>query len=447
MKRLYAVVPLILAAYFAYFASGAIHAHFAMDDPINLGRYWGRGFGRTMLDNLRFWSTAYRPMGGLFYLAIYYIFHLNPLPYRIAILTIIAANIGLTWLIAERLTESKAAPALAAMLVCGHAAMLTIYYNTSMIYDVLAYFFTALMLAVYLRIRARGGELRPLQIGVVILAYIAAIDSKEIAIVAAGWVLAYEILIPRSRRWGTPIALMAIAMVYAAGKMFGPNSLATDQGYTLDFSLHRYFLNNEMGLNSLFYSEYFHNSRRLLIAWGWLTLVCALYRKREVWWCWFLVSTATLAISFTVVARAGGSLYLPLLAWALLVSLMVTGVVQRPVIQWSAVALVAVLWSRETIHWWRESAHLYLEDQKLTWSLITQIRDLPHPAPGSRVMILNSPLRGWDVYFMSELLWNDRSIEIQMGDKSSAPPSTGELKSFDWILAFDRDELRVVRRP
>ena len=446
-KRLQSLVPLLLIGYFAYFAWGAMSAHFAMDDPVNLGRYWMRGFERTALDNVRFWSTAYRPMGGFVYLSTYYFFRLNPLPYRIVILGIVAANIGLTWLIAERLTGSKAAAALAAALVCSHAAMVTIYYNTSMIYDVLAYFFTAVMMAVYVRARGQGRELTRAEIAMVILTYIAALNSKEIAIVAAGWILAYEILLPRPRQWATALTLAAIGAVYSAGKLLGPNSLATDEGYRLEFTLHRSLVNNEKYWNSLLYSQYFQNSRRLLIVWGLLTIACVLYRKREVWWCWFLVSTATLPISFTVISREGGALYLPLLAWALLASVMITGLVRRPLLQWSLVALVAILWSHETIRQWRQTAPAYLRQQDLTWSVITQMRELPHPAPGSRVMILNSPFDGWDAYFISELLWNDRSIHIEMGDKSPAPPSADELKSFDVVLRFNRDELRVVRKP
>jgi hypothetical protein len=446
-KRFQFLVPIVLVAYFSYFASGAIRAHFAGDDPVNLGYYWPRGFGRVLLDNLCFWSTAYRPMGGVFYLSIYHFFHLNPLPYRLAILAILAANIGLTWSIAFEVSRSKAAGAIAAALVCGHAAMVTIYYNTSMIYDILAYFFTALMLVVYLRVRSGDVNLTRWQMAAVILGYVAALNSKEIAVVAAGWVLAYEILIARPRQWITPVVLIAIGSIYTAGKMYGPESLSKKSGYQLDLTLHRYLSNNELYLNSLFYSQYFHSSPRLLIAWGILTLVCMLLRKRELWWCWFLVSTATLGTSFTVNPRDGGSLYIPLLAWALLVAVMVSALLRRPALQWAAAAVIVILWSRETIHWWRDAAPPYLENQRLTWSAITQIGELPRPKPGSRVMILNSPFQGWHALLISELVWNDHSIQIEMGDKSAAPPTEAELKSYDWILGFERDAVQVLRKP
>jgi len=118
------------------------------------------------------------PTGGLFYLLMYYAFGLNPMPYRIALLAIIAGNVYLTWRIALRITASEAAAALAATLACAHANMVAIYHQTSFVYDVLAYFFLALMLVLHIEGRSRAG---------VVLAYFAAINAKEIAMIGALW--------------------------------------------------------------------------------------------------------------------------------------------------------------------------------------------------------------------------------------------------------------------
>jgi hypothetical protein len=34
-----------------------------------------------------------------------------------------------------------------------------------------------------------------------------------------------------------------------------------------------------------------------------------------------------------------------------------------------------------------------------------------------------------------------------MGDKAAAPPTEAELKSYDWVMGFDRDQVRVLRKP
>jgi len=192
------VAAAAIVGYFLYFAAGALRAHFALDDITNLGRYYERGPLRVLLDTVSFSGDAYRPAGGLFYLAMYYAAGLHPLPYRIAILALIAANIYFTWQIASWISNSRPAAFLAAMLACAHGNMGSIYYWNSVVYDVLAYFFTALALFLYIGARRDGGSLSIGRSAAVVVAFFAAINSKEIAIVGAVWIAGYEILLRRS---------------------------------------------------------------------------------------------------------------------------------------------------------------------------------------------------------------------------------------------------------
>lgn len=239
LKPLRFAAAAAICAYFLYFAAGAAKAHFALDDMTNLGRYYERGPLRVLLDTIAITGDAYRPVGGLWYLAIYYAAGLHPLPYRVVILAMIAANIYFTWQIARWITGSYPAAMLTAMLACAHANMVAIYYWNSVIYDLLAYFFTALALLLYIGGR-RGG--RPLSIwrGVLIaLAYFAAISSKEIAIIGAPWILGYEILLPAPRRLLTPAILTAVGLIFTIVRVFGTGSLSHVQGYEIDPTLHR----------------------------------------------------------------------------------------------------------------------------------------------------------------------------------------------------------------
>src|SRR6185437_16964220 len=79
-----------------------------------------------------------------------------------------------------------------------------IYFNTSQIYDVMAYFFLAIMLLTYMRVRQQGRELTIPQAALVICAYVAALDAKEMAVVGAGWVLAYELLYHQPWKFNVP---------------------------------------------------------------------------------------------------------------------------------------------------------------------------------------------------------------------------------------------------
>ena len=435
-----------MSAYFLYFAIPAIRAGFAPDDPMNMGFYWLRGFWPSVADMIRFWSTAYRPMGALFYMPIYHVFGIEPVPYRIAVLALIAAHIYLGYRLMDLLTGSKAGAALTAMLVAVHASMVPIYYNTSQIYDILAFFFLALMLVCYISCRRHGQALSIWQSAVVLCAFAAALDSKELAVVASGWVLAYELLFHRPWRLRLPILLVIISLVYTLGKFLGSDPLYKASGYLLEPTLHRYMVNNRWYVNDLFYSHYFDTSRKLVFAWCVLTAICWIARKRELWWCWFAVSTATLGISFTLRPRGGPGLYIPLLAWAMLASVLATSFLKkRPLLEWSAVAIVALIAGHYTVGYWRPQAPLYVRDHRLTGSVIAQIRGIqPKPAPGSRVIILKNPLDDYYAYFIASLIWNDHTITIHLANKLAEPP---DLASYQWILTFEGDKLQVLKKP
>ncbi|HUA87618.1 MAG TPA: glycosyltransferase family 39 protein [Bryobacteraceae bacterium] len=444
-KLLSRIAAAAVAGYFLYFAIPALRAGFAPDDPMNAGEYWLRGLWRSAGDVALFWSTAYRPLGAFFYLPIYHLFGFSPVPFRIAALALVAANVFLTWRVAVLLTESQAAGALAAMLASAHASMVAIFFNTSMIYDILAYFFVALTLFFYLTFRRGGRELSAGQFALVIAAFVAALDSKELAVVGAGWVLAYELLFERPWRLRAPVVLCLLSIVYTLGKFLGPNPLAKQEGYLLDLSLHRYLLNNRLYLNDLFYSQFFTTSRRLVFAWLALTAICWIARRRELWWCWFLVSTATLGISFTIQPRGGSGLYIPLFAWALLASALVAVLLRRPMLQWGAALAIALIAAWYTIPYWRPQPEQYFAMHRLTMTTLAQIQALPQPAPHSRVIFLKDPFpNGYDVLFMAILRWNDPSLQVDLGNKFTTPP---DLNGYQWILSFDGPSMRVVKRP
>lgn len=444
-KQISRLAGLAIFAYYLYFAFGALPSHFAVDDPMNLGQYWRLGFWHSFADDLRFWSTAYRPMGAMFYLPIYRFFGIEPIPYRIAILAILGINTWLTFQIAARLTNSKPAAALSAVLVCAHASMVAVYYNTSQLYDILVFFFLAIMLLCYIRFRSAGSDLSLTQTIIVVAAFIAALDSKENAVTGAGWILAYELLFHRPWKLRTPAILAAVAVIYTLGKQFGPNALAKQEGYILELTWHRYFANNRWYLNDLFYTTWFSSTKKLVIAWLILTLICALTRKRELWWSWFVVSTITLPTSFTITPRGGPGLYVPLFGWAILISTLVITFLKRRELQWATATLAAVLYAWHIIPNWRSQHQPFLDDHQLTWSVFSQFRDLPsRPAHNSRILILSNPFRDWDTWFMAALVWNDRSLNIDLASKLDTPPDPSH---YDWVLTFDDDKLRVQKRP
>jgi hypothetical protein len=74
-------VALFIARWFLYFAGRGIWAPISGDDLMNLHGYLLKTPRTLFLDNLRYWSTAYRPLGGLFYAGLYRLFGFTSLPF------------------------------------------------------------------------------------------------------------------------------------------------------------------------------------------------------------------------------------------------------------------------------------------------------------------------------------------------------------------------------
>lgn len=435
---------ILLGAYFLYFAAGAVHARFAMDDPMNLYVYWRRGLLLSIGDAIAFWTNSSRPMAATFYLPIYYWFGMNPLPYRIAILAIIAANVALSFGIALRLTASTAGALLVAVLVCAHGNMTQIYYNTSVIYDVLAFLFTALTLAAYMRARSRGGP-SPASSAIIFALFWAAITSKEIATIGAVWLLAYEIFVaPRPRKFGLPLTLIALATGFAITRVAGPGSLAAKPGYQLHLAAAQFLLNARACANDLFYTNWFSSGSKLAAFCLAGFILCAIFRRREFWWAWSAVLISVFPLAFTSRPRIGPNLYLPWLAVALwIATLIITALGRWPIREWSACALIALLLATRTLPYWKSGVEGDLNMQMLTWNALTRIRELPRrPSPHSRVLFLNTPFADWDALFITSLVWNDHTLDVELASKLPAPPDPSR---FDWVLTFEGARLRIVR--
>ena len=102
-----AVCVTILIAYFLRFALAARHGGFREDEMMNMGICWQAGALKSLLANIVFWKLfyipgvalydlplyLYRPGGALYYLPLYHFFGLDPLPYRIAQISILAVSI------------------------------------------------------------------------------------------------------------------------------------------------------------------------------------------------------------------------------------------------------------------------------------------------------------------------------------------------------------------
>jgi len=472
------VVYLAVSAYCLVFISRAVGGHFAPDDLMNMVWYWNDGFWRVLWHNFTFWSTAYRPLGGLYYLPIYAAFKLNSVPYRLLILATVLANACLSCRLAHLLTGSRSIALVTGILGSAHVGLMIIYYANSSIYDILAYFFTMLILIRYIVIRRQGRLLSGGQIAMLAALFILALDAKEMSVVIPGFVLSYEIFfhgtpwdgrdqresgwIHWSRREGLlSLLLILLAAIYTAGKIFGPHALSqVESVYKIHISRNLYTEDNLHYLNELFYTRFFDRGIKLFAVNSILLLGVGLARKSPAlrWTCFFLL-TATLPISIIPI-HGNNALYIPLFGWSLLAGMAVVKIagIISPAITWShfeiprtavrtALVIALVAWAG----YWTADSSRYLSDffrtdQQPAWSAIQQFASLPfRPRPHSSVLILKDPFPGYEAFDIAELTWNDHSLNVHLGRDYHAEPTAAEIATYDSVLTFEGGELKVLR--
>src|SRR5262249_9781602 len=143
----------LLLAYFLHFALPALAAGFGEDERMNLYLYWLAGAFKSLQATLCFWSSFPRPAGALYYLPLYHFFSLNPLPYRIVQVSILAATIPIFFCLAQLLSGSYAVAFLVALAMCYHGQMANLVFSGYFIYDVLCWFFYFVSLTYFFSLR------------------------------------------------------------------------------------------------------------------------------------------------------------------------------------------------------------------------------------------------------------------------------------------------------
>ena len=113
-----AICVAVLIAYFLHFAFPALRGGFQADEMMNMGIYWRAGALKSLLANVLFWTTFYRPGGALYYLPLYHFFALDPRPYRIVQISILAVSIPMIYYLSRRLSSSRSVAFLAVLALC-----------------------------------------------------------------------------------------------------------------------------------------------------------------------------------------------------------------------------------------------------------------------------------------------------------------------------------------
>jgi hypothetical protein len=381
-------------------------------------------------------------------------------------------NVFLVRRLAERITGSMPAGFLCALAATYHTRLSPLYYLPSFIYDVMCFAFYLSALNAYLAGRSRGCPISGKRLAAVLALYVGALDSKEMAVSLPVVLLLYEAIFhpPGGRRWADlrpwlhhparPALIMGLmTALFIAGKSIGPGALHNVPGYRTTFTVQHILTEQSKYLNEILYIQWDHpffTPVRTVLLWTAIVLVAILARKRHL--AWAVLAAALTPMPIAVLNRGGACLYIPLAFWSLIVvtlvllvsdfaSRLVPAGMARTAVAGVLVAAAVAGFVRLTL---REHRHVPAAMAIPTMQgkhVAAEVRRvIPHPRPGSRALYLNDLTDAWDTYFITELVWGDRTCQANLQHQQRFPPS--ELDRMDYLLEFAPDRtLRIVRGP
>jgi hypothetical protein len=426
-----------LFTWFVFVIRGGLASWFDADDLMNIHIYWTRPWPALLKANLAFWSSFYRPAGGLFYKSIYALWGFHPLPFHVVVLVLLSVNFALLAVVVWQLTGSRWGALVALWLVGINPSFAAAYFDTGTIYDVLAFTFFWGGFALYVRLRqARrlpgwGG------LALVFCLFVAALDAKEISVSLPVAVGLYELVWHPPANWklaelwrwirqnGRFAAIGALAdIAYVIGKRYGPDSLWLVGPYQPHYSVAAYFQSLSHYLCQLIYKHVTISSWQiagLLVA---MLAVAAIARRRCLLWGVGFIAVGVLPLAF-IPGRGGFAYLVPSVGWAVYVGGLLDWLLEsltgrrawlRSAVQVLLLAALVVAlahWQRKSLRSEAAAAHA---EQARYRSYIDQIHALiPAPRKGAHILLL-SDAEGrddYDVFFVMRLYYGDPKLEVQ----------------------------------
>jgi len=458
LRLLPLVTGLALFAWFVLLVKAGLTCWFDGDDLMNMHYYWVRGWPALLKANLAFWSSYYRPGGGLFYQSLYALFGFHPLPFRIAVLVLLSVNFALLAVVVWQLTGSRWGVLIALLAVGINPSFAAAYFDTGTVYDVLAYTFFWGGFAWYVHVRRTGRLPGWGSLALVFCLYVAALDAKEISVSLPVAIGLYELVWHPPAHWkpaglwrwiwheGRFAAIGGLAgVVYIVGKRYGAESLWKIGPYHPHYSWAAYFQSLADYLRGLIYKPVAISSRQVGGLLAVMLVLAASTRRRCLLWGVGFIAVAVLPLAF-IPTRGGFAYLVPSVGWVVYASGLLDWLVETltdgrvwarraaQALLFAAMLAVLAPWQRTWIGMHAHAAHdMQWHDRRF----IEQIRALiPAPRKGARILLL-SDAEGrddYDVYFVIRLYYGDPKLEVQRMHVLNDYHMQPDLPSYDYVL-------------
>jgi hypothetical protein len=468
-RVLFMLGAVFIGGYFLLLTNAAVGAYFGGDDLMNLYRSWSLPLGTLFKANiLFFWASPFfRPMGSVWYRSIFSWAGFNPVPFHVANLMILLANMFLTYAVSRRLSKSRTIAAVTTLLTCFHAKFAALYFDTGYIYDVLCYFFFFAAFLFYIRVRQHSQAPGLRQLALCSILYICALNSKEMAVTLPVFLAIYELLyhpprswIPRELlRWGLwegrgIFVTGVITAIFLAGRSVGQHSLLAITAYRPVFTFGQFMETNREFLDNLFYQRGLFTAAWVVLLWALLFFIAWWTKSRPLKFAWLFLMISPLPLDF-VLPRGGAQYYVVLFGWTLYGA---TGIVQGSdyllsripcangpwvariwgAILLGAIAIVLFPYEKYLVQFSVPSVTI---EGVIYRSMAKQLRTLhPEIPPEARILFLDDPIshpeQDLNMTFLVRLIYRDSRIVVDRAKRMRERPTDAQLAGYDYVYDY-----------
>jgi hypothetical protein len=299
--------------------------------------------------------------------------------------------------------------------------------------------------------------------------FLCALNSKEMAITLPLVILAYEWLYHRPavrsvrdlRLWLTGPALTAliagiVTLPYLYARVLGLGGLAHSTGYSVDFSFARVLAFQQAAIRDLFLLPQNIGWKTVLSLWTVITYLAWRRDQPLLRWCWVIMLVTPIPVEF-LQGRHAAVLAIPLAGWALFAATLLVQAtfaladflggeplfrrIERPARVVMILAYVLVLWVAQN-QWMRGMGGFQSMRQvgELTAHVIDQFRELhPWMRPHTTAVFTNDPFEAWDMYFIAQLWFRDKTLDFRLQNKTHDP-----VDRFDYVFDYRNGRLIQV---
>ncbi len=434
-----------------WFGGKGLFAFLTGDDFMNLYGYWSKPFLATLQANFFYFSSFYRPLGGLAYLGLYSTFGLNPLPFRLACFAIFFFNLFLLYKLALTLTGSKETALLTTLFGSHHGGYFDYYFNTGTIYDLLCYTFFSLGLYLYIT---------KSKVLYVVLCFICALNAKEMGVTFPAVILAYELIfhwpgfgIQKMKSWFIergfiPLLLVLLLVPYVISKLSAASIFSGNQEYKLDLSMAQYLANSIHYLDlMLYYNQGWATIPILLGFMLGMVFIALAFQSRILIFSTFFALITPLPILFIHSRGSIFVLYIPMIGFTLYLATLLVLLRDKffSNVPWRRPITFSIVYA--LFFWWHAKNAPFFSEITGIRQTVNQLSALNlNPKVGARILLLDDPFGKdeWMPLFIGRLLYHDQELivdRIKMMDKK---PTVEEIKSYDFVLNYQTGQLKLV---